>query len=769
MRERGRTGFRYYFFEYLNLFRASCFGFRIWFRLVRLGRISVVLLLSLASLQPLWAEQPKETKRVLVLYSEDKAHPAHELTDQGIRSAFRSNTLFDVQLYEEYIDVTRFRGPANAQAFADYLRRKYTGIKIDTIITVYPTAVDFLLREAFDVLPGTPIVASQVSRAYAAMLKESFPHRAITGTVMGDNAAGVLDAAIRMRPGTRRVAMVAGTSPNNVYTELVFRKGLEPYQEKLELINLTRLSMEETLTRVSALPPDTIVLYAAITSDGEGRSFVPREALLSISRAANAPVFGLYDSYMGYGIVGGRLVSWEQLGREAAEMALRIMGGEPAASIPFGGETAYLDIYDWRELKRWNIPASAVPSGSEIRFRVPSMWEEHRQAIIGAIALMAIETFLILGLVINLRRRRLAEQSLSESEARLSLAAASANAGLWSMSVDTGQAWATDKIRELFGFPPHEELHFENFLGRIHPEDRERVQRTVQQAMQSRENFATEYRVLRSDGSVRWIASRGRLQPTKAGKPSGVMGVSVDVSERKETEDALRRSEQDLSKLAGRIIHAQEEELRRLSRELHDDLTQRLAALALDAALIEKELNTSQPEAVQGLKDLRTNLSEVAEEVHDLSRQLHPSILDDLGLVQAVQAECAAFTRKTGIDLSFSPHDLPGSVSQQPALCLYRVIQEALQNISKHSQAASASITLQGLSDGIRLLIEDKGIGFDPQGVKTKAGIGLSSMHERVRLVNGTISFTSKPGQGSEIEVFIPVGGEHDQATADDS
>ena len=731
--------------------------------------IAAGLLLSLPLLQPLWAGQARETKRVLILYSEDAAHPAHGLTDQGILSIFHSNTLFDVRVYKEYMDVTRFTGPANAQAFADYLARKYAGTKIDTIITVYPAAVEFLLGEAIDVFPGIPVVANQLNRTYAEKLKDSASRRAITGTITGDNAAGVMDSIYRMRPGTKRVALVAGTAPNNVYSEQVFRKGLAPYLEKLELINLTKLSMEETLTRVGALPPDTIVLYAAITSDGEGRSFVPREALLSISRAANAPVFGLYDSFMGYGIVGGRLVSWEQLGREAAEMALRTMRGEPAASIPFGGETAYVDIYDWRELKRWNIPESAVPTGSEIRFRVPSMWEEHRQAIIGAIALMAIETFLILGLVINLRRRWLAEQSLSESEARLSLAAASANAGLWSMSVDTGQVWGTDKIRELFDFPPHEELNFKSFLGRIHAEDRERVQQTVQQAMQSGEDFAIEYRVLRADGSVRWIASRGRLQPAKAGKPSGMMGVSVDVSERKETEDALRRNEQDLSKLTGRIIHAQEEELRRLSRELHDDLTQRLAALALDAALIEKELNPSQPQAVQGLKELRANLSEVAEEVHDLSRQLHPSILDDLGLVQAVQAECVAFTKKTGVDLSFAPHDLPDSVPQHSALCLYRIIREALQNIAKHSRAAAASVTLQGLSDGIRLLIEDQGIGFDTQEVKTKAGIGLSSMRERVRLVNGTISFKSKPGQGTAIEVFIPLGGEHDQATAADS
>jgi len=720
--------------------------------------ISAGLLLSLPLLQPLWAGQPLETKRVLVLYSEDKAHPAHELTEQGIRSAFRSNTLFDVQLYNEYLDVSRFGSPANAQAFADYLLRKYAGIKIDTIITVYPAAADFILREAIEVFPDLPVVANQLSRAYAAKLKDSAPRRAITGTITGDNAAGVLESVFRMRPAAKRVAFVGGTSPNNQYSEQVFRKGLEPYLEKLELIDLTKLPMEETLSRVGTLPPDTIVLYAAISSDGKGRSFVPREALLSISQAANAPVFGLYDSFLGYGIVGGRLVSWEQLGREAAEMALRIMGGEPAAAIPFGGEQAYVDLYDWRELKRWNIPESAVPPGSEIRFRVPSMWEEHREAIIGTIALIVIESFLILGLVINLRRRRLAERSLSQSEARLSLAAASANAGMWSLSVDTRQVWATGKIRELFGFSPHVELHYEDVLRMIHPEDRERVHQTVQLAMQSGEELIIEYRVLRADGSVRWIASRGRQQPTAAGEPNSMMGVSVDVSERKETEETLRRQEQDLSKLTGRIINAQEEEFRRLSRELHDDLTQRLAALSLDAALIEKQLNPAQPQVVQDLKDLRTNLSEVAEEVHDLSRQLHPSILDDLGLVQAVQAECAAFTKKTGIDVSFTPHDFPDSVAQPLALCLYRVIREGLQNIAKHSGAAAASITLLGLSDGIRLLIQDQGIGFDPNEVKKKAGIGLSSMRERLRLVNGTISFKSKLGQGAEIEVFIPSG-----------
>jgi hypothetical protein len=207
--------------------------------------VSVGLLLSLPLSQPLWARGAIETKQVLVLYSEDSAHPAHKLTDQGIRSAFGSNTLFDVQLYDEYLDVTRFSGPANAHAFADYLCRKYASVKIDTIIAVYPAAVEFLLGEGIDIFPDTPIVANEVSKDYAKNLKHSPPTRSITGTIMGDNAAGVLDSAFRMRPGTKRVALVGGMAPNNIYSEQVARKGLEPYLEKLDLIDLTRLPMEE--------------------------------------------------------------------------------------------------------------------------------------------------------------------------------------------------------------------------------------------------------------------------------------------------------------------------------------------------------------------------------------------------------------------------------------------------------------------------------------------------------------------------------------------
>jgi signal transduction histidine kinase len=349
-------------------------------------------------------------KRVFLLYSQEKADAAHELTDQGIRAVFRSNKLFDVKLFTEYLDLARFSGASHTHAVAEYLRRKYAASKIDAIISVYPAALDFLMREEGKLFPGVPIVACEITRTSAEKLDRSSWRRFTTGVILGDNAASVLESALRLKPGTKRVALVAGTAPNDAYSEMIFRNALKPYAGKLDLIDLTKLPMQKILARAGSLPPDTVVPYSSIFRDGTGQSFVPRESLSLVSRAANAPVFGLYETQLGFGIVGGRLVSFEQQGREAAALALRIMGGESPASIPFGGEQAYVNLYDWRELTRWGISEKVLPPGSIVKFKPPSIWEEHKGPILGGLFFIIIETLLIIGLLVNLHKRKQAEK-----------------------------------------------------------------------------------------------------------------------------------------------------------------------------------------------------------------------------------------------------------------------------------------------------------------------------------------------------------------------
>ena len=438
------------------------------------------------------------------------------------------------------------------------------------------------------------------------------------------------------------------------------------------------------------------------------------------------------------------------------------MAGESPSVIPFGGDGAYVDHYDWRELRRWKIRETAIPPGAVVSFRQLSLWEEHRWEIIGAIFLIVSEGALIVGLVIHLRRQRKAERSLAESEVRLKLAADSAGAGLWSLDVDTGRIWATEQALELYGFVPEAEVDFEKFLTVVHDEDRQRLVHVIEDAVRDKQVFTAEYRITLPDGSVRWMAVRGSsiLAP---GGSSGLTGVSVNITERKNIEEALRQGKQELSDLMGRLISAQEEERSHIARELHDDITQRLAVLAIDVGNLELQREPDRQHYQEKLGAIKESLVRLSEDIHALSRQLHPSILDDLGLVRALEAEIARFTEKEGIRVLFNHEELSPAIPRDIALALYRVTQESLRNIARHSRATSTHLELKGEPGAIHLKVVDTGCGFDPASPGRIRGLGLASMKERIELVHGSITIDSTPGEGTVIEVSVPlIGGELD-------
>jgi signal transduction histidine kinase len=238
------------------------------------------------------------------------------------------------------------------------------------------------------------------------------------------------------------------------------------------------------------------------------------------------------------------------------------------------------------------------------------------------------------------------------------------------------------------------------------------------------------------------------------------------VANRRETEHALRESQKalresrnDLQKLAGRLISTQEDELKRLSRELHDHLTQSLAVLAIETGKLEQKLQDAPDEILFKITEMKEKLIEVSEDVHGIARRLHPSILDDLGLVRAVKSECKNFSERYGIVTRFIPRRVPDRLPDEVALCLYRVVQEALRNIALHAQAGEVLISLTGTDDMLYLSVNDDGLGFDPKTVRRKAGLGLGSMRERVRLIDGSFSVRSKPGCGTTVEVMAHING----------
>lgn len=221
-----------------------------------------------------------------------------------------------------------------------------------------------------------------------------------------------------------------------------------------------------------------------------------------------------------------------------------------------------------------------------------------------------------------------------------------------------------------------------------------------------------------------------------------------EVAERKRAEEAVRV-------LAGRLLTAQEAERSLIAREMHDDLTQRIAVLAIEAGKLE-QISAASASLSGRLREIKDQLIRLSQDVHALSRQLHPSILDDLGLVDALRSECASFSQRERIPVRYTPQDVPAEIPKEVALCLYRIAQEALRNIAKHSKAREARLALTATDDSILLSVEDTGVGFNAGQTRGKPGLGLDSMEERARLIGGELTIRSKRGSGTLVEVWAP-------------
>ena len=216
-----------------------------------------------------------------------------------------------------------------------------------------------------------------------------------------------------------------------------------------------------------------------------------------------------------------------------------------------------------------------------------------------------------------------------------------------------------------------------------------------------------------------------------------------------------RQVEATRTDLRRRLVHAQEEEHRRISRELHDDLTQRLAVLAIDAGMLE-QMPGSPALVEERARGMREQLIALSESVHSLSRQLHPSILDELGVVDALRAECQSLGQRDGIAVRFVVRDVPTGLSREMALCVYRVTQEALRNVARHAKTRKASVLLSATDRRLVLRVRDRGVGFDV-ATRGKMGLGLESMKERARLVRARLTVASRSGEGTNVMLRIPL------------
>jgi PAS domain S-box-containing protein len=702
-----------------------------------------IICIPLFALNSIAIAQPN-AKNVLILfhYPAPVVDPAY--VDQ-IESLLRARVPAQVNFYIEHMEATRVEDQDYQQNLTDSLRNTYRGRKLDLVMLSGYPSLDLVLKHRNELFPGVPIVYfSMESRQIAG---RTWP--GITGVTETQDVRAVIDLALRLNPDTGTMAIVTGKSDIETFWLGKFHAELLDHRNKLKEVDLVDLPADQILQRVDQLPPKTVVFF----------ELQPRESI--------QPAIGVWDvlAHIGqrlptycifpYQCVGhGAVAGIESSGRDevitlAVTLAARILSGEQVDNIPVVHPSGTQTLADWRLLHRWNIPESALPKDTRFYNRDPTLWERDRKYFIPAVVLIVAQALLILALLWQRARKRKAEAVVRESEKRFRVMADTTPSLVW-MCDAQGEITYLNESRLAFTGLDLNAAHSNTWTECVHPDDLKNLLDTVSQALKTQQRFSLEYRLRRSDGAYRWMLDVAAPRVNGDGSFAGLIGSGTDTTDQKLAQQAL-------AKVSGQLIEAQEKERGRIARDLHDDICQRLALLAMEISLANRSADGSAETTKQRLQDIQKHCCEIAGDVQSLSHQLHSSKLDYLGVVAAIKGFCDEFSRQHEVSIKITDANVPRELPQDISLCLFRVAQEALHNAVKYSGTNQFTVQVLGMADCIQLLVSDAGAGFDVEAAKGNRGLGLVSMQERVHLVHGTLSVESQPGKGTKILAVVPL------------
>ncbi len=567
----------------------------------------IVALIHLASAQPL------PPKRILLVFQNEEYSPATLELQKGILDRLRIKLGQDTEFFGEQLEATRF--PESQDQALSWVRTRYAGRGIDVVIFVGSVPVD--------ILPGVPTV-------YAGhtpfKLPANIPNPANKVTVWFKvDVTKTISVARLLQPKARKILVIAGSG----YGDHILLGEIQDQlkESDLPVEYLADASVDDLLRRVSLLPRDTIVLPVSYTRDLKGNIYYTRDVVASLSHASPAPIYAMADTNVGSGAVGGYVVDFERMGSVIADIVLQTLGGRTAAQISVPAESAAAYTFDSRQLKRWGFSESDLPIGSSVLFKTTSVWEQYRWRIVGTIALVVAQFFLILGLLILQRKHARAEAALRD--------------------------------------------------------------------------------------------------------------------------------------MTGQLLESQDDERRRIARDLHDGTGQHLSGMALSIGQVLADFPPGHERLRQLLQDSHLASRQALEEVRTVSYVLHPPILDGLGLTAALRWYFDGLQKRTALKVYFDEPTDFASLSSEVERALFRIMQESINNVLRHSGATTVIVTLGNRRKTVVLQIHDNGTGMSPEQLAqmhgvASLGVGIAGMRERVRQLNGTFRINST-ANGTQVFVSLPI------------
>jgi signal transduction histidine kinase len=564
--------------------------------------------------------QPPQKKNVLILSEVGMSHALTATISQQIMNNVEDTETRHVEFYSESLDLLSFPNKPSLKDTQEWLAKKYGEHRLDAVVAIGPDVISFLGKRTQSLFLDVPIVICGATQDQAGLpvLDLRF-----TGTWVVREPEKTLEVALRLFPETNHVFVVAGDSPFDKFNAAGAKRSLTRSAFRPEIVYLTDLRMEQVLQEVGNLPEHSVVFYLTYFEDAEGKKFVnATKALPMVAMAANAPVFGMSDTYLGHGIVGGDVMSFQKQGKITAQIVSDLLDGKKAQDFPIRTLPSEY-MFDSKELQRWQIAESILPKESIVLFRQPTLWERTKWVLVTSVLII----FSLLGLAAYLQFSR------------------------------------------------------------------------------------------------------------------------------KQLEIARERQRQ----LSGMLINVGEMERRRVANELHDDFSQRVAVIALKLESVSELVEPVSPETEKQLQELLRFTRELGTDLHSLSHRLHSSTLQSLGLIPAVSALCKEFTTQESVKTDFCCEGIPRSIRPDVALCSFRIVQESLRNIKKHSGASSARVDLHESKKNLIVTVRDDGCGFAIADIRQRDGLGLRSMEERASFLGGEFRVSSTPGGGTTIEARIPL------------
>jgi signal transduction histidine kinase/ActR/RegA family two-component response regulator len=700
-------------------------------------------------------------KKVLILNS---YHQGYEWTDDQTRGALAAlgAPTKDIEIHIEYMGTKWVSDRHYFEQLRQAYSLKFSKLRFDVIIATDNDAFDFLRAHRDGVFGRVPVVFSGVNHLAP---EELAGHDLFTGVNEVADFRSGLDLALRLHPGTRRVAVITDTSISGRKIKAQFMEVAPEYEARIRFEYLDDLEMGELLARVASLPADALVFHLLYFNDGTGKVFTNGESGSLVSGAARVPVYGSWDFNLGYGIVGGKLLHGLGQGRLAGGMALRLLHGERIQDIPVVMESPSRFMFDHRQLQRFGLRRSDLPEGSILIDEPPSFYALNKGLVWGGVSGMAGLAGMVALLLRIIAQRRRAEHALRENEARYRAIVDGFDGLIHICSADRRLVFANRKLADRIGRDARGEACHQALFGRSAPCDEcamarvldgQNVRREVHDPADGRWYYVIDTPLVHADGAV------------------SKQSVLLDITDRRRAEEALKEREAE-------ILRAQKlESVALLAGGIAHDFNNLLTAILGNISMA-KELASPEAELLEPLADAQTASLRARDLTHRLltfARGGAP-VKKSISVAELVTtcARLASSGSKAACQL-----DLPGDLWPIDAdeVQMGQVLTNLILNADQ-AMPAGGSITvrcrnvLPGASPAppdargryVEIVVRDEGIGiraedlgkvFDPFfTTKEKGrGLGLSTAYSIVKHHGGSISVDSSPGAGSTFTLHLP-------------